>query len=92
MSAKTFISDFEQNIRTTFNEFFPEVDTQGSYFHFGKSIWSRVKKGGMATFYSQKSSEPRFGSFIRLKIGLPFLKIEDIPRGIKNIEKDAGHF
>ena len=92
LSAKTFISDFEQNIRTTFSEFFPDVDTQGCYFHYGKAIWSRVKKGGMATFYSKKSSEQKFGSFIRLIIGLPFLKVEDIPRGIRNIEKVAEHF
>ena len=43
----------------------------------------------MATYYSQKSKEPKFGSFIRLLIGLPFVKIQDISRGMKNIEKVA---
>ena len=41
----------------------------------------------MKNYYSIKSAEPKFGNVIRLVIGLPFLKINDIPRGIKNINK-----
>ena len=64
LSASTFISDFEHNIRLSFNEVFPDVKTQGCYFHYGKAIWSRVKKDGMASYYSKKGSEPTFGSFV----------------------------
>ena len=92
LSASTFISDFEHNIRLSFNEVFPNVKPQGCYFHYGKAIWSRVKKSGMASYYSKKGSEPKFGLFVRLIIGLPFVKIADIPRGLKNIENVAKQF
>ena len=54
LSAQTFISDFEHNIRITFTDHFPSVEPRGCYFHYGKAIWSRVKKGGMATYYRKK--------------------------------------
>ena len=76
LSAQTFMSDFEHNIRSTFNEYFPEVQPQGCYFHYGKAIWARVKKNGMASYYSKNGLEPKFGSFVRLIIGLPFVKVE----------------
>ncbi len=53
------------------------------------AIWSRVKKSGLQVFYSCKSEEPKFGSFIRLCLGLPFLKITDLNNGLKNIEISA---
>ena len=46
----------------------------------------------MQSFYSKKSKEPRFGSFVRMVIGLPFLKPSDLERGIKNIEKQINMF
>lgn len=87
LSATSFVSDFETNIRQTFEETFPNVPVKGCYFHYAKAIWSRVKKSGMQKYYSNKSDEPKFGSFVRLMIGLPFLKTEDILKGVKNIRK-----
>ena len=46
----------------------------------------------MQSFYSKNSKEPRFGSFVRMVIGLPFLKPSDLERGIKNIEKQINMF
>ena len=92
LSAQTFMSDFEHNIRSTFNEYFPEVQPQGCYFHYGKAIWARVKKNGMASYYSKNGLEPKFGSFVRLIIGLPSVKVDDIHRGLKNIEKVGSQF
>ena len=53
------------------------------------AIWGRVKKSGLQVFYSCKSQEPKFGSFIRLCLGLPFLKTTDLKIGLQNIEKSA---
>ncbi len=53
------------------------------------AIWSRVKKSGLQVFYSCKSEEPKFGSFIRLCLGLPFLRVTDLNLGLKNIEISA---
>ena len=86
LSASYFMSDFENNIRLSFSSEFPEVQPKGCLFHFAKAIWSKVKKAGLQTYYSVKSSEPKFGSFIRTILGLPFLQIEDLGRGLKNIE------
>ena len=36
LSATTFISDFEPNIKKCFVEQFPDVSTQGCYFHYAK--------------------------------------------------------
>ena len=41
----------------------------------------------MQKYYLKKSDEPKFGSFVRLMIELPFLKTEDILKGVKNIRK-----
>jgi len=76
LSATSFVSDFETNIRQTFEETFPNVPVKGCYFHYAKAIWSRVKKSGMQKYYSKKSDEPKFGSFVRLMIGLLWLKLD----------------
>ena len=39
----------------------------------------------MQKYYSKKSDKPKFGSFVRLLIGLPFSKTEDILKEEKNI-------
>ena len=85
LSAEFFMSDFETNIRQCFSEVFPEITLKGCAFHFSKSIWSRVKKAGLQTFYNANSREPKFGSFVRAVFGLPFVKIEDLDRAVKNI-------
>ena len=46
-----------------------------------------MKKAGLQTFYSLRSKEPKFGTFIRLIFGLPFVRIDDLNRGMKNIER-----
>ena len=69
ISASNFISDFETNIPNNFKKVFPGVKLQGCFFHFGKAIWSRVKSGGVKSFYSSKSCEKNFGFFIRLILG-----------------------
>ena len=38
-----FMTDFEQNIRSGFQLFWPEVRLLGCYFHFSQLIWRRVK-------------------------------------------------
>ena len=76
--AKTFISDFETNIQKYFSKWFPNIETKGCLFHYSKAIWKKVSDHGMKRFYSNKSEDPKFGNFIRLILGLPFLKIEDI--------------
>ena len=40
----------------------------------------------MSTFYNKKGKEEKFGQFIRLVIGLPFLKIDDLQTGVNNLE------
>ena len=87
LSASIFISDFETNIRTSFMNYFPSIKCQGCFYHYGKAIWSRVKKGGVSRYYSSKSVDPKFGQFVRLVIGLPFVKINHLERGLNNIEK-----
>ena len=87
LSANTFMSDFEINIRLAFTAHFKNINPKGCYFHFSKSIWSRVKKAGLQRFYSIKSKDTKFGSFIRSIIGLPFVKIEDLDRALANIIK-----
>lgn len=74
LSASCFISDFEQNIGKCFNSNFDDaIKILGCYFHYGKAIWSRVKKAGMQTYYSSKGPEKNFGFFIRLILGVFFI-------------------
>ena len=89
LSASTFMSDFELNIRNSFTEHFDKVSCKGCMFHFSKCIWSRVKKSGLQQRYSVKSQDPIFGTFVRALIGLPFVKISDLNRAVVNIEKIA---
>ena len=58
LSASTFMSDFELNIRNSFTEHFDKVSCKGCMFHFSKCIWSRVKKSGLQLRYSVKSQDP----------------------------------
>ena len=87
LSAEYFMADFETNIRDSFTNVFPEISVKGCQFHFAKAIWSRVKKSGFQTYYSIRSTEPKFGSFVRAVLGLPFVKIDELDRGMKNVEK-----
>ena len=41
----------------------------------------------MSPYYNVGSSEPKFGNFVRLLLGLPYLKIEDLRKGFENAEK-----
>ena len=36
ISASTFISDFEHNIRTSWSAVFPKVEAKGCHFHYAK--------------------------------------------------------
>ena len=40
----------------------------------------------MSTFYNKKGKEEKFGQLLRLVIGLPFLKIDDLQTGVNNLE------
>ena len=44
LSATSIVSGFENTIRQTFEENFPNVPVKECYFHYAKAIWSRVKK------------------------------------------------
>ena len=68
--AKTFISDFEENIPKFFKKWFTHVKVQGCLFHFGKAIWKQVSSNGMKMFYSNKSEDKQFGNYIRLILGI----------------------
>lgn len=46
----------------------------------------------MSPYYNVGSSEPKFGNFVRLLLGLPYLKIEDLRKGFENAEKTAKCF
>ena len=87
LSAEYFMSDFETNIRKSFKEYFPEIMAKGCHFHFSKSIWGRVKKAGLQSYYSVKSNDPKFGPFIRSIFGLPYVKLCDLERSVNNIKK-----
>ena len=92
LAATSFMSDFEPAIPKYFCQWFPGIPAQGCYFHFGKSIWKMVSANGMKRFYSSKSEEPSFGNFVRLILGLPFLKVDDLHIGLRNIEKASANF
>ena len=87
LSATSSVSDFENNIRRTFEEKFPNILIKKCYFHFAKAIRSRVKKKWFAKIQFKKRDEPKFGSFVRLLIGVPLFKIEYILKGVKNKRK-----
>ena len=38
-----FMTDFEQNIRSSFRLFWPEIRLLGCYFHYSQLIWRRIK-------------------------------------------------
>ena len=67
--ATEFISDFEPNIPKYFSKWFPGIPVQGCLFHYGKAILKMVTQNGMKKYYSLKSEEPTFGTFIRLILG-----------------------
>ena len=46
----------------------------------------------MAFYYSKNGFEPKFGFFVRLIFGLPFVKVDDIPHRLKYIEKVGSQF
>ena len=48
-----------------------------------------MKSSGLQTYYCSKSKEPKFGFFVRLVFGLPFLRISGLEVGIKNIKRAA---
>ena len=70
---------------------FTQVTTQDSRIlvHYAKSIWARVKKDGLAKFYSKDSirNEPKLCS--PSDKNTQFVKLPDIPRGIQNLKKVA---
>ena len=39
LGASWFLSDYELNIRNSFQDFFPEVQLQGFHFHFAQVIF-----------------------------------------------------
>ena len=81
------MSDFENNIRKSWAENFPSVSPKGCHFHFAKAIWSIVKKMGMKSQYSAANKNPKFGTFIRCVIGLPFVPLERLNEGFQNLER-----
>ena len=89
LSAEWFMSDFENNIRKSWAENFPSVSPKGCHFHFAKAIWSIVKKMGMKSQYSAANKNPKFGTFIRCVIGLPFVPLERLNEGFQNLEKSG---
>ena len=62
--AKTFMSDFEENIPKFFKKWFPHVSVQGCLFHFGKATRKQVSSNGMKKCYNNKSEDKQFGYFI----------------------------
>ena len=60
---------------------FSKSDPLGMKCPFSQCIWRKVRKSGLKQYYSTKSSEPKFGSFVRMTLGLPFLQISDLDQG-----------
>ena len=54
-----------------------------------QAIWSIVKKKGMATAYSDPKTYPKFGSFVRAVIGLPYCPLERLDEAMRILERMA---
>lgn len=52
-----------------------------------QAIWSIVKKRNRAPDYSNVEEFPKFGSFVRAVIGLPYVPLERMEEGMRVLEK-----
>ena len=84
VSAEFFMSDFEQNIRNSFTQFFPDVKPKGCHFHYAKAVFSKVSKNGLKPVYSDVKNS-KFAGFVRACIGLPYVPLERLNEGVRNL-------
>ena len=85
MSAQFFMSDFELNIKNSFMEFFPQTEVKGCVFHFAKAVVGQVHKRGFKQDFSDVRKNGAFCGFIRAILGLPYVPLERLKEGIRNL-------
>ena len=84
VSAEFFMSDFEQNIRNSFSQLFPDVKPKGCHFYFAKAVFSKVSKNGLKPVYSDVKNS-KFAGFVRACLGLPYVPLERLNQGVRNL-------
>ncbi|KAJ8665866.1 hypothetical protein QAD02_007528, partial [Eretmocerus hayati] len=81
-NLKVVISDFEQPLRSSIQEKFPQALSVGCNVHFDRAIYAKLKKLKIDV------SEERISDIIKKIIALPFLRPREIHKIFERLKKD----
>ncbi|RNA01702.1 hypothetical protein BpHYR1_007717 [Brachionus plicatilis] len=79
-------SDYELAIINSIQEVFPESEVCGCFFHLKKSIWRHVQENGLATKYSDFSSENLIRRHKKMLACLAFVPVDFVVNAFKELQ------
>jgi len=75
---KRFMSDFEPAIIGACHTVFPQVETNGCFFHLGQNVYRRIQSDKLQSDYTN-TEDDTIRSNTHMLLALAFVPVEDIP-------------